>query len=118
MIYLHNQKNGYIHDMESTTDTAAAALAALGHPARLGVFRLLVRAGPQGLLVGEIAEHLDMPLSTLAHHLRSLKQAGLVVQTRVGREVETRANTEAMRDVVDFLMSECCKGVPALARQS
>ncbi len=99
------------------TDHTAAALAALGHPARLSLFRLLVRAGPQGLLVGEIGAHLDMPLSTLAHHLRSLKQAGLVVQTRQGREVETRANTEAMRDIVDFLMSECCKGVPALARQ-
>ncbi len=99
------------------TDHTAAALAALGHPARLDLFRLLVRAGPKGLLVGEIGAHLDMPLSTLAHHLRSLKQAGLVVQTRQGREVETRANTEAMRDIVDFLMSECCKGVPALARQ-
>jgi ArsR family transcriptional regulator, arsenate/arsenite/antimonite-responsive transcriptional repressor len=99
------------------SDHTAAALAALGHPARLSLFRLLVRAGPQGLLVGEIGAHLDMPLSTLAHHLRSLKQAGLVVQTRQGREVETRANTEAMRDIVDFLMSECCKGVPALARQ-
>ena len=100
-----------------TTTLAAAALAALGHPARLSVFRLLVRAGPDGLLVGEIAAHLDMPLSTLAHHLRGLKQAGLVMQAKQGREVETRANTEAMRDIVDFLMSECCKGVPVLPRQ-
>ncbi len=100
------------------TDSAAAALAALGHTARLSVFRLLVRAGPDGLLVGEIAAHLDMPLSTLAHHLRSLKQAGLIVQSRNGREVLTRADTEAMRDVLGFLMSECCKGVPALADPS
>ncbi|MGL4413117.1 ArsR/SmtB family transcription factor [Roseinatronobacter monicus] len=103
--------------MDKQTDSSAAALAALGHPARLTVFRLLVRAGPEGVLVGEIAAHLDMPLSTLAHHLRSLKQAGLIVQTRRGREVETRADTHAMRDVLDFLMSECCKGVPSLARQ-
>ncbi|ATX65124.1 ArsR/SmtB family transcription factor [Roseinatronobacter bogoriensis] len=104
--------------MNDQTDSAAIALAALGHPARLSVFRLLVRAGPDGLLVGEIAAHLDMPLSTLAHHLRSLKLAGLIVQTRNGREVETRADTAAMRDVLDFLMSECCKGVPALAKET
>ena len=101
--------------MNTTTDSAAAALAALGHPARLTLFRLLVRAGPDGLLVGEIAARLDMPLSTLAHHLRSLKQAGLIMQSRNGREVETRADTEALRDVLGFLMSECCKGLPALA---
>ncbi len=101
--------------MKTTTDSAAAALAALGHPARLTLFRLLVRAGPDGLLVGEIAARLDMPLSTLAHHLRSLKQAGLIMQSRNGREVETRADTDALRDVLGFLMSECCKGLPALA---
>lgn len=118
MRYLHNRESGYIVVMSDQTDSAASALAALGHPARLSLFRLLVRAGPDGLLVGEIAAHLDMPLSTLAHHLRSLKLAGLIVQTRNGREVETRADTEAMRDVLDFLMSECCKGVPALAKES
>ena len=115
---LHNQKSSYIGDMNEQTDSAAATLAALGHPARLSLFRLLVRAGPDGLLVGEIAAHLDMPLSTLAHHLRSLKLAGLIVQNRKGREVETRADTEAMRDVLDFLMSECCKGVPALVEET
>jgi len=103
--------------MDIQTDSAATALAALGHPARLTLFRLLVRAGPEGLLVGEIGAHLDMPLSTLAHHLRSLKQAGLIVQSRNGREVVTRADTDAMRDVLGFLMNECCKGVPALAKQ-
>ncbi|WFE74561.1 helix-turn-helix transcriptional regulator [Roseinatronobacter sp. S2] len=102
--------------MNTETESSAAALAALGHPARLMVFRLLVQAGPAGLLVGEIAEHLEMPLSTLAHHLRSLKQAGLITQARKGREVETRADTESLRNVLDFLMSECCKGVPALTR--
>lgn len=116
--YLHNQKNSYVCGMSTETDSAADALAALGHPARLMLFRLLVRAGPEGLLVGEIATHLDMPLSTLAHHMRSLKQAGLIVQTKRGREVETRADTEALRTVLDFLMSECCKGVPALVRQA
>jgi DNA-binding transcriptional ArsR family regulator len=94
-------------------DSAARVLSALGHPARLTLFRLLVRAGPDGLLVGEIAAHLDMPLSTLAHHLRCLKDAGLVSQTRHGRETRTTAETDAVRGVLDFVMSECCMGVDA-----
>ncbi len=100
---------------QDLTEFSATALAALGHAARLRVFRLLVRAGPDGLLVGDIAAHLDMPLSTLAHHLRSLREAGLIVQDKKGREVWTSADTDTMRRLMDFLMSECCKGVPALA---
>ena len=100
--------------MSITPDSAATALAALGHTARLNVFRLLVRAAPDGLLVGEIAAHLDMPLSTLAHHLRSLKDAGLVTQTRQGREVRTSACTVELRDVLDFLLNDCCAGLPAV----
>ena len=100
--------------MSITHDSAAVALAALGHPARLGVFRLLVRAAPHGLLVGEIAAHLNMPLSTLAHHLRSLKDAGLIAQTRQGREIRNQACTEELRDVLDFLLNDCCAGLPAV----
>lgn len=100
--------------MSISHDSAAISLAALGHPARLSVFRLLVRAQPDGLLVGDIAAHLDMPLSTLAHHLRSLKDAGLVTQTRQGREVRTRACTEELRHVLDFLLIDCCAGLPAV----
>ncbi|CUX79658.1 MAG: ArsR family transcriptional regulator [Roseibaca calidilacus] len=100
--------------MSITPDSAAIALAALGHAARLNVFRLLVRAGPDGLLVGEIAAHLDMPLSTLAHHLRSLKDAGLIAQTRHGREVRTSARTDELRHVLDFLLTDCCAGLPAV----
>jgi DNA-binding transcriptional ArsR family regulator len=100
--------------MKPDTDNAATTLAALGHPARLAVFRLLVRAAPDSLLVGEVADHLDMPLSTLAHHLRSLKDAGLITQTRQGREVRNSANTKELRQVLDFLLDECCTGVPAM----
>ncbi|MCC5993656.1 MAG: helix-turn-helix transcriptional regulator [Rhodobacteraceae bacterium] len=99
-------------------DSAAIALAALGHPARLSVFRLLVKAGPDGLMVGEIAAHLDMPLSTLSHHLRALKLAGLISQTRAGREVLTRAETKALHAVVDYLLSECCQGVHRRAQSA
>ncbi|TVS02773.1 MAG: ArsR family transcriptional regulator [Rhodobacteraceae bacterium] len=92
-------------------DSSASALAALGHPARLSLFRLLVRAEPQGLRVSEIGTLLDIPLSTLAHHLRSLKQAGLIRQQRDGREVQTRADVQALRDVLEFVVCECCEGV-------
>lgn len=90
---------------------AARALAALGHEARLSVFRLLVRSGHEGLNVGEISAHLDMPASTLAHHLRALVGAGLVVQERHGRIILNRADFEAMNGLIGFLGEECCMGV-------
>lgn len=94
-----------------STATTARALAALGHEARLEVYRLLVRAGQGGMLVGELAEHTDLPLSTLAHHLRTLVSADLVTQERKGREVVNRANYAAMNAALSFLTSKCCQGV-------
>lgn len=89
----------------------ARALAALGHEARLAIYRLLVRAGEEGLNVGEIGAHLKMPASTLAHHLSTLVAAGLVIQERHGREVVNRADYDAMRRTVGFLTDKCCTGV-------
>jgi DNA-binding transcriptional ArsR family regulator len=89
----------------------ARALAALGHEARLAIYRLLVRAGEDGQNVGEIAAHLKMPASTLAHHLSTLVAAGLVIQERHGREVVNRVDYEAMRCTVGFLTDQCCAGV-------
>ncbi|MDP3527040.1 MAG: helix-turn-helix domain-containing protein, partial [Hoeflea sp.] len=70
----------------------ARALAALGHDARLSIFRLLVRAGEDGLRVGDIGEHLELAPSTLAHHLSSLVDAGLVLQDKRVREVFNRVD--------------------------
>jgi ArsR family transcriptional regulator, arsenate/arsenite/antimonite-responsive transcriptional repressor len=95
---------------------AARALAALGHDARLAIYRLLVRAGDGGLKVGEIGAHLEMPASTLAHHLSTLVSAGLVIQERQGREVVNRADYDAMRRTVDFLTDKCCTGVSLAAK--
>ncbi|SHH42259.1 transcriptional regulator, ArsR family [Cognatiyoonia sediminum] len=89
----------------------ARALAALGHDARLAIFRLLVRFGPDGLRVGDIGEHLDMAPSTLAHHLSTLVDAGLVVQDKVGREVFNKADFDAATRLAQFITSECCQGV-------
>jgi ArsR family transcriptional regulator, arsenate/arsenite/antimonite-responsive transcriptional repressor len=88
---------------------AATALAALGHEARLEIFRTLVRAGDDGLPVHLIQERLGgMPRSTLAHHLQTLVQAGLVTQRKVGAEVVSRAEFVAMRGLVSYLTDECC----------
>ena len=89
----------------------ALALASLGHEARLSVYRLLVRAGNDGLTVGEISEQLDLPASTLAHHLKSLVHAGLIEQEKLGREVFNRPDFEAMAAVTAFLKDECCTGI-------
>lgn len=99
--------------MISSTRTTknARALAALGHEARLDVYRLLVRAGADGLIVNDLAAHTSLPASTLAHHLRTLVAAGLVLQERRGREVINRADYEAMNRMLAFLTDECCLGI-------
>ncbi|GIT87966.1 helix-turn-helix transcriptional regulator [Roseobacter sp. OBYS 0001] len=92
-------------------ESVATALAALGHATRLSVFRLLVRAGDEGLNVGEIGHHLNMAPSTLAHHLKALVDAGLVRQERQGRQIVNSVKYDAMHQIVSFLTSECCIGV-------
>jgi len=94
-------------------ERAATCLETLGHPTRLEVFRLLVRAGPGGLAVGEIQAHLGIPASTLSHHIGHLANAGLVHQTREGRVLRCRPDYDLMNRIVGFLTEECCLGVPA-----
>ncbi len=93
---------------ESTNASIARALCALGHEVRLSLYRLLVRAGHDGLNVGEIGVQLGLPSSTLAHHLKTLVQAGLVVQERRGREVINRVDFDTMTRTIGFLTDECC----------
>jgi len=96
-------------------NTASNALSALGHPARLQVFRLLVQAGGEGLNVGEIGSHIGLPASTLAHHLKSLADAGLIFQEKRGREVVSVVNFPLMTGLLAFLTEACCAGVEAQA---
>ncbi|MCS6759976.1 MAG: metalloregulator ArsR/SmtB family transcription factor, partial [Candidatus Devosia euplotis] len=98
-------------NQSTRTADIARALAALGHEARLDVFRLLVRAGDEGMIVGDIALHAGLPPSTLAHHLRALVAAGLMQQQRRGREIVNTVNFAAMKRTVGFLSEECCQGV-------
>ena len=90
---------------------AAESLAALGSETRLEIFRLLVRAGPEGLTVGEVQRFTAIPASTLSHHLAALSRAGLVQQERRGREIICRPDYPRMRGVIGFLTDQCCAGV-------
>jgi DNA-binding transcriptional ArsR family regulator len=91
----------------------AERLEALGNRTRLRLFRLLVRAGEDGLNVGTLQRLLKIPASTLAHHLAILTRAGLVIQKRQGREVISWADYDAINGLVAYLTEECCAGVPA-----
>jgi DNA-binding transcriptional ArsR family regulator len=92
------------------TEDIARALSALGHDARLRIFRVLVKAGHTGLTVGEIASHLGLPASTQAHHLKMLVDANLVTQARQGRAVINTIDFAKMNGVLAFLSAECCQG--------
>ncbi|MCP4790595.1 MAG: helix-turn-helix transcriptional regulator [Gammaproteobacteria bacterium] len=89
-------------------DSAASGFAAAGAPARLQVLRLLVRAGDQGLSTQIIQQRLQIPMSTLVHHLKHLVAGQLVEQTKQGRELISRANYSHIQLLVDFLTHECC----------
>ena len=89
----------------------ANELAALGHKSRLEIYRLLVKAGHNGLNVGEIAKHTKLHNSTLAHHITALVDTKLVTQKRKGREIVSVANYTKMNQLTEFLMDECCKGI-------
>ncbi len=92
-------------------DEIARSFSALGNATRLRLYRTLVRAGDDGLNVGDLQRLLGVPASTLAHHVASLVQAGLVVQVRSGRETVSRAEYARMRGLAAYLVEECCTGV-------
>jgi DNA-binding transcriptional ArsR family regulator len=94
---------------------AADALSALGSQPRLRIFKALVRAGRDGANVGKLQKMLDIPATTLGHHLGTLARAGLVEQERHGREVICVANFSAVNDVLDYVKAECCAGLKTRA---
>jgi DNA-binding transcriptional ArsR family regulator len=89
-------------------DDAAAHLEALGNPTRLKIYRALIRAGGAGLAVGRLQEKLKIAPSTLSHHIKALVVAGLVTQVRDATTLICHANYEVMRELVGFLVAECC----------
>ncbi|OOG38862.1 transcriptional regulator [Rhodanobacter sp. C06] len=92
------------------TPDALAALGALSHDSRLAAFRRLVQVGPEGLPVGELREHLDLPPATLSAHLNVLRAAGLVEDQREGRVIRVRANYRQMNALLAYLTENCCAG--------
>lgn len=96
------------------TKSAVASLAALAHEGRLSVFRLLVQAGEPGLAAGEVARRLDILPNTLSASLTVLSHAGLVAARRDGRSIIYTANYGAMRELLAFLMEDCCGGSPEI----
>lgn len=93
---------------------AVDALGALAHETRLSVFRMLVKAGPDGLVAGAIAEQAAVPPSTMSHHLATLERAGLVQSERESRLIHYRADYDGMRRLLSFLMQDCCQGAPEM----
>jgi len=92
--------------------TAVKIFAALAQESRLGLFRLLVQTGPEGLSAGSIAEQLGMPSSTLSFHLKELANAGVVQSRQVGRFIYYSADFATMNALLGFLTENCCGGQP------
>src|ERR671916_576783 len=90
------------------TERAADAMDTLGAPVRLKIYRMLVRAGADGMTIGHIQQRTGIPRSTLSHHLHRLIDGGLVTSEKNGTSLICRADYRAMNELVGFLSDECC----------
>jgi len=106
----HHSDNTRSVEMMIESADAVTALSALAHESRLGVYRQLVEAGPDGLNAGTIAARLALPASSLTFHLQHLHRAGLITQRRQGRQLIYSADFTAMRRLVGYLTENCCGG--------
>ncbi|MBK5264423.1 MAG: helix-turn-helix transcriptional regulator [Alphaproteobacteria bacterium] len=93
---------------------AADMLSALAHPVRLGLFRALVAVGPDGESAGALAGKLETPPSTLSHHLSVLERMGLISHKRQQRNLIYSAEHAAIKELMNFLVIDCCGGRPEL----
>src|SRR5256712_7367614 len=97
---------------------SADRFSALGAEPRLQILRLLLAAHPTGMVAGEIQEELGIPASTLSHHLEKLKQVGLINVRRESTYLWYSADTDALREVLNFLYEECCTRSRAVSAES
>ncbi|MCR9257456.1 MAG: metalloregulator ArsR/SmtB family transcription factor [Alphaproteobacteria bacterium] len=104
--------------MTVNIETAAHRLSELGHPTRLKIIRELVRHGTEGVPVKYLQDCLEIPASTLSHHLRQLKAADLVAQNRAGTSLYCCAEFQNIRDLADFLTEECCAEVEPVRQRA
>ncbi len=102
-LYFHNYRN-----MESKN--AIEAFSALSQEARLMTLKQLVTAGPAGIAAGVIAATLKIPPPTMSFHLKELERAGLILSRKEGRSVIYAADYGGIRDVIDYLLADCCQG--------
>ena len=91
-------------------ERAAQQLAALGNQTRLAVYRILIQVGPAGSSVGDIRDQLEVPASTLSHHIARLIHAGLIMQERDSRILYCKADFKNMDALMTFLVDNCCDG--------
>jgi DNA-binding transcriptional ArsR family regulator len=89
-------------------EVAALQLEALGNPTRLAIYRVLIRLGDQGCPVGEIKKKIDIPASTLSHHIAKLVHSGLITQERDSRSLYCKADFKNMDALMIFLVRNCC----------
>jgi ArsR family transcriptional regulator len=95
---------------------ATTALGALAQESRLKVFRLLIRHGPGGLPAGEIARTLRVPHNTMSAHLAILSRSGLVISRRDGRSIIYAVDLGGTRELLSFLVEDCCRGSPEVCQ--
>ena len=98
-------------------ETAIEALSALAHPRRLAVFRLLVRAGADGLAAGEIARLMETPANTMSTQLAILARTGLIRSRRESRSIIYQADYDRFAGLLGFLVEDCCDGRPEVCSQ-
>jgi len=96
------------HSISMKLEIAARQLESLGSSVRLKIYRALVRAGEDGLACGVLQEKVGLAASTLSHHIRHLREAGLVSQERQATTLICRANYPAMNRLIGYLVEECC----------
>ena len=89
---------------------AISAFSALGHPTRLSAFRLLIKSGPEGMSVGQICESLNVRQNTMSTNLSALMNSGLISNQRQGRTIRYFVNYVKLRELLSFLMQDCCGG--------
>jgi DNA-binding transcriptional ArsR family regulator len=89
---------------------ACTAFSARSQPSRLGVLKELIVAGPSGRAAGALAEAMGAPAPTMSFHLKELERAGLIQSRREGRSIIYAADYGGVRDVIDFLLADCCQG--------
>lgn len=95
--------------MASKLERSAEQLSALGHPVRLSILRFVVQAGDEGAPAGDIQGHVDLPASTLSHHLKRLVDAGLLKARGEGTFHYYSADYAALRVLTDYLWEDCCR---------